>query len=113
MINREKFQENFQYYDNNIIVEVMDIFFDEYASTLEKLEQSIKILDFETINSKAHGLKGVVSYMSPELSELCYELEKLGQEKKSDRLHPIFSQLKDGVLELVEELRIIRQEYAA
>jgi len=61
MINREKFQENFQYYDNEIIVEVMDIFFAEYADTLEILEQSINRLDFATINPKANALKGVVS----------------------------------------------------
>ncbi len=113
MINREKFQENFQYYDNEIIVEVMDIFFDEYAGTLEILEQSISNLDYATINNKAHGLKGVVSYMSPELSELCYELEQMGRDKESEGLHYTFRQLKEGVLELVEELKIIRQEYAA
>jgi HPt (histidine-containing phosphotransfer) domain-containing protein len=113
MINKEKFQENFRYYDNEIIVEVMDIFFNEYADTLEVLEQSIGQLDFATINHKAHALKGVVSYMSPELSELCHELEKMGKEKINNGLQQVFRQLKEGTLELVDELKILRQEYAA
>jgi len=113
MINKEKFQENFRYYDNEIIVEVMDIFFNEYADTLEVLEQSIGQLDFATINHKAHALKGVVSYMSSELSDLCCELEQKGKEKNSNGLSQIYRQLNDGILQLVDELKILRQEYAA
>lgn len=113
MINREKFKENFRYYDNEVVVEIMDIFLHEYADNLEVLQQSVDQLDFDAINHKAHAMKGVVSYMSPELSELCFKLEKMGKDKNSHDLQLAFRLLKEGILEIVPELKTIRQEYAA
>lgn len=111
MINREKFKENFQYYDKEVVVQVMDIFNNEYPHALQELQQSIAVLDFPTLNRKAHGLKGVVAYMSPELSGLCHELEQKGAEQNSDGLQPTYNLLQDGILELVDELKIMRTEY--
>lgn len=111
MIDKEKFNENFRYYDNEVIVQVMDIFLGEYARDLQILQKSISELDFTTINRKAHSLKGVVSYMSLRLSELCYQLEKKGQEKSGDGLVPLYIQLENDIMELVEDLKILRKEY--
>ncbi len=111
MINREKFKENFQYYDKEVVVQVMDIFTSDYDQALQELQQSVSALDFATMNRKAHGLKGVVAYMSPELSGLCHELEQKSAEKSTEGLQPTYDLLHDGILELVEELKLLRIEY--
>jgi HPt (histidine-containing phosphotransfer) domain-containing protein len=113
MLDKEKFKENFKYYDNEVIVQVMDIFLNDYKANLEDIKNSIDKYDFKTINRRAHALKGVVSYMSPELSELCYALELKGEENDGDGLQILFNQLKEGILKLVEDLKSIRVEYAA
>ena len=69
------------------------------------------MLDFPVLNRKAHGLKGVVAYMSAELSGLCHELEQKGAEKNSDGLQSAYNQLQQGILELVDELKLLRIEY--
>jgi HPt (histidine-containing phosphotransfer) domain-containing protein len=111
MINKEKFRENFQYYDKEVVVQVMDIFNNEYPQALQELQQSIAVLDFPTLNRKAHGLKGVVAYMSTELSGLCHELEQKGAEQNSEGLQPTYNLLQEGILELVDELKLLRTEY--
>ena len=111
MINKETFRENFQYYDKEVVVQVMDIFNNEYPQALEELQQSITVLDFPALNRKAHGLKGVVAYMSDELSGLCHELELKGAEKNTAGLQPTYNLLQDGILELVDELKLLRIEY--
>lgn len=113
MIDKEAFRENFKYYDNEVIVQIMDIFFEEYAGNLEVIQKSILEKDFVTLNQKAHGLKGVVAYMSEELSSLCFELETKGQEKNANGLQATYDTLKAGVLEMVDELTSLRKEYAA
>ena len=112
MIDKEVFTENFKYYDNEVIVQIMDIFLGEYAGNLEVIQKSIQEHDYVTLNQKSHGLKGVVAYMSEELSDLCQQLETKGKENNGKGLQPIFDQLKGGILELVEELVSLRKEYA-
>lgn len=111
MINKEKFRENFQYYDKEVVIQVMDIFNNDYPLALQELQQSIAILDFHALNRKAHGFKGVVAYMSPELSVLCHELEQKGAEQNSEGLQPTYNRLQEGILELVDELKLLRIEY--
>ena len=111
MINKEKFRENFQYYDKEVVVQVMDIFNNEYPQALEDLKHSISVLDFMKLNRRAHGLKGVVAYMSPELSGLCHELEKKGAEQNSEGLQSTYKKLQEGILELVDDLKLLRSDY--
>ena len=111
MINRAKFKENFKDYDNGVVVLVMDIFLGEYEERLESLQKCINELDFETLHIKAHSLKGVVAYMSPELSEISRVLEFKGREKDSSGLQNTFDNLKTGILDLVVDLRELRSEY--
>lgn len=111
MMNREKFRENFSHYDRNVVVLVIDIFLEEHTETLNELQRCIHEQDFESLRFKAHNLKGTVAYMSSELAALSLELETLGREKKPDGLQQTYDLLKKGVLELVEEMKEVRQEY--
>lgn len=110
-IDLETFRENFKYYDDNVIVEIIDIFFNEYASDLQILERSISELDFDTLRHKAHGLKGVVSYMSDELNGICQQLELQGKENNARGLDQLFNKLTIKIHELVEDLKLLKKEY--
>ena len=81
MIDREKIEENFRDYDKEVIAQVMDIFLDEYDDHLKQLQKYIIELDFDGLNHRAHSFKGVLAYMSAELSQLSGILEVKGREK--------------------------------
>jgi len=113
IIDREKFRDSFKYYDSYVVVEVMDLFLNDYAANLEELQKWIHRFDFNMLNHSAHSLKGVVAYFSTELSELCYKLELKGSENDGNGLQTIYDQLKEGILLMVEEIHELRAEYSA
>ena len=111
MIDMENFKKNFKHNGKEVVVQVLNIFLDKYSENLRILQKSINELDFEKLDQKAHALKGVVAYMSEELSALCFELEQKGKEKIEEGLQPIYNQLDKGVREMVVELKVLRMEY--
>ena len=44
MIDRQKLNQNFQYFDKETIIEIIDIFFTEYPERVVKIEKNIKEL---------------------------------------------------------------------
>ena len=113
MIDKDIIRENFKYYDKSVIVEIMDIFLSEYPARFEKLQKNIIELNYSGINENAHSLKGIVSYFSPDIAELTRQIEALGKEESSDGLQQTFDSLKNGILQLVEVIKVMRQEYAS
>lgn len=111
MIDKNLIRENLRYYDKPVIVQIMDMFIDDYPIRFEELQKSIANLDFAGIDHNAHSLKGVVAYLSPEVFELARKLEQMGKNKTSEGLQEAFGMLKTGILELVEVLQDMRTEY--
>lgn len=111
MIDKETFRDNFKYYDKAIVLQVIDMFLEEYNDRFTVLEQNIRDLDFKNIDHNAHSLKGVVTYMSTELYELARILEFKGKECESSGLQETFDTLKQSTLQLAEELVEMRKEY--
>lgn len=112
MIDKKVFMDTFQYFDKPIVVEIIDIFINEYSERMNTLRKDIENLDFNSLKFDAHSLKGVVSnFVAPEPQELAKKLELKGSEKDSSDLNDIFSALEKATAELVEDLKIIRAEF--
>lgn len=76
MIDRPKFNENFQYFEKEIIVEIIDIFESEYEDRFKALRENISIRDFNQLKFHAHSLKGVIAnFMDPVTIELSRRLD--------------------------------------
>lgn len=78
MINKQLFLDNFKVFDREVVVEIINIFFEEYPLRIEKMDKNFSEQDFKELAFNAHSLKGVVSnFASPVLFELAREVEKM------------------------------------
>jgi len=111
MIDRKKFNENFQYFDKEIIVEIIDIFLSEYDERYQKIESNVREKDFVQLKFNAHSLKGVIAnFMDPVTIEYSRRLDEMAKEKEEVGLQKLFDNLLTSSQELLEELKSIRKE---
>ena len=102
-----QFNENFQYYDKEIVKEVISIFIDEYDQRMANLKKNIEERDFTNLAFNAHSLKSVIAnYMAPRAYELALTLEDLAKNNSDEGIDEIFTELMNETQELLLELRI-------
>lgn len=113
MIDHEKFNEYFRHFDNETIIEVIDIFLDEYESRISALRKSIDEKDFPSIKFNAHSFKSVISnYFSGETFELIKQIEMKGQNEDLEDLEDLFIGFTEKSKKLGQELEEIKNTYA-
>lgn len=111
MIDRKKFNENFQYFEKEIVVEIIDIFQSEYDERYRKIENNIREKDFVQLKFNAHSLKGVIAnFMDPVTIDLTRKLDEMAKEKQEAGLQNLYDSLAKSSRALLEELQIIRKE---
>ena len=104
-IDWEQFNENFQYYDTETIREVIGNFFDEYEDRLIVIGKNIADNDFTQLAFHAHSMKSVIgNFMAPVPYELCRKIEEIAKQNSSNGVPELFSELKEQILELKNEL---------
>lgn len=112
MIDKKQFLENFQYFDNEIVVEIINIFIDEYPDRMETLRKNIDEKDFDQIKFNAHSLKGVVAnFVAPEVQELARQLEVKGTNKDMKDVEELFNGLKEKTGQVIEELEVLKENF--
>ncbi len=112
MIDKKQFLENFQYFDNEVILEIINIFIDEYPERMETLRKNIDEKDFDQIKFNAHSLKGVVAnFVAPEVQELAKQLELKGTNKDMEDVEDIFNVLKEKTGRVIEELEVLKDNF--
>ncbi|MCK9220282.1 MAG: Hpt domain-containing protein [Bacteroidales bacterium] len=113
MIDRQKFNENFQYFEKDVIVEIIDIFISEYEDRFNNLRQNVVDRDFIKLKFNAHSLKGVIAnFMDPVTIELSKKLDEMAKEKREAGLTELFADLEKNSEKLLEELKQYRLEYS-
>ena len=106
VIDWDQFNENFQYYDRDTIVEVIQNFFEEFEGRLEVLEKNISENDFKQLSFNAHSLKSVIgNFMAPAPYELSRKIEELAKQNSIGQIPDLFSELKKLVYELNADLK--------
>lgn len=112
MIDQKKFSENFVYLDKEVVVEIIDIFFDEHTDRFNAIRKNILEQDFVQLKFNAHSLKGVIAnFMDPVTIGLSRKLDEYAKDNKQDGLQELYDELKKATDSLIEELKQIRQEY--
>ncbi len=112
IINPESFNETFQYFDKEIIVEIIDIFINEYPDRIEHITKSIENKNFMDLKFHAHSMKGVVANFSvPDLQSVARDLEMAGANADSSNIDSLFEQLKEKSQLLLEDLKEMRPKY--
>ncbi len=112
MIDKKQFMDNFQYFDNEVILEIINIFIDEYPERMETLKKNIADKDFDQLKFNAHSLKGVVAnFVAPEVQELARQLELKGAHKDLTDAEKIYRELKEKADIVVEELNELKKNF--
>ncbi len=111
MIDRKKFNDNFQYFDNTIIVEIIDIFFSEYEERYGNLQKNVLEKDFAKLKFNAHSLKGVIAnFMDPVTIDLSRRLDEMSKHNEEAGLDELYNELVKKSGDLMEELKQIKKE---
>ncbi|MEI6155566.1 MAG: Hpt domain-containing protein [Deltaproteobacteria bacterium] len=111
MIDRQKLNDNFQYFDKEIVVEIIDIFFSEYDERFINLQKNVQEKDFVNLKFNAHSLKGVIAnFMDPITIELSRKLDEMARDKNESGLDHLYADLKKSSDQLLEELRMLKKE---
>lgn len=118
MINKQEFLETYDYIDNEVLVEIIDIFLNEYESRISKLYVDIKTGDHKALRYDAHAIKGVIAnfYAKPAW-ELAKALEDTGARLIEDpaasdvhSLTEMVNTLNNHVLTMATQLKEIKEE---
>lgn len=112
LINDQSFNESFSYFDKEIVVEIIDIFLNEYEDRLSTIKKCIDDVDFQNLKFQAHSLKGVVAnFSAPKVQELAKILENKGADSINENLNEDFEELDKLVRTMVEEISVLRENY--
>ncbi len=130
MINRGKFKECYSDFDKDIVLDILDMFINDYSGRIKKLSGYIDDRSPSFLKNEAHAFKSVIGnietdcivFAQLELIEgICGELldagkseEKLTAEAENRKYNEIikeFRQLKTSSSQLLAETRELRLLY--
>ena len=105
IIDWDQFNENFQYYDKEVITEVVNIFINEYDARINTLQKNINEKDYTNLAFNAHSFKSVIgNYMASQAYEPARKLEELANKNSEEGILNTFIELKRATKELHFEL---------
>jgi HPt (histidine-containing phosphotransfer) domain-containing protein len=111
LIDRKKLDEVFQYYDKDIILDIIGIFEKELPDRLERISRSITENNLHEVAFQAHSLKSVSgTFMAEKPAQLARKLEELARNQSAHELPATFEELKTAHHHLLTELMEIRKE---
>ena len=111
MIDRQKLNDTFQYYDKDVIINIIDLFEKELPGRLKIIEKNILAQDFESLIFNVHSLKSIAgSFMDYQFSELAGTIENQANLKNHHEIQELFERLKSSSNDLLAELIAIRKE---
>lgn len=112
IISKEQFIENFQYFDKEVVVEIINIFIDEYPERISLLQKNIDEKDFDQIRFNAHSIKGVIAnFVAPEVHEMAKQLEMKGTNKDDQGIEDLFAEFKQKTQLMLEELIELKESF--
>ncbi len=112
VINKAAFIDTFQYFDKHIVLEIIDIFLNEYEGRINAIHSDIECENLKALKFDAHSFKGVVAnFMAEETMSIARELEHRATEGKNENLSELLASLKKSTEFLVADLMEIRKEF--
>ncbi len=111
MIDRQKFNDYFQYYDKETIICIIDLFEKELPERFEKIRKNVLENDFDALSFNIHSLKSVSgTFMASEQTELAGKMEEMAICRTNQGMQELYTKLKSATEELLSELIVIRKE---
>ena len=96
----------------DLLLDLIDIFFTERAQVLPRIAAAIEDRDAGELQLFAHRLKGCLAYFGQsKAGEVAWQLESLGRNRTLDGAPELLAQLRTAVDELLPSLRAYRHEH--
>ena len=112
IIDKDQFRENFEFFDKEIVIDIINMFVDEYPERMQKIKQNIDDKDFDSLKFNAHSLKGVVSnFVAEEARAAAKKLEDKGANKDESDLDALFADMKQKITQVIDELSELKKEF--
>lgn len=123
MIDKEKFTNYYKAFDNEVVLEIIDMFIEEFPERFEKLKTNVEDRDYEKLQFNAHSLKGVIAnftYSEPHkyAKDLEDATKAINSEDKSDvtedtaiSIKETFIKLESATKRMLEDLHNIRADF--
>jgi HPt (histidine-containing phosphotransfer) domain-containing protein len=120
MIDKQLFIDTFKAFDKEVVIEIINIFFEEYPERFSKMDKNIVDFNFKELAFNAHSLKGVVSnFAAPTLFELAREVENISATLRDNENNPdlkekllsTYPKMKDATAELYSDLKEMLKFY--
>lgn len=97
--------------DFELFIELSELFFEDSAALLGKIEDSIKNNDSEALRKSAHTLKGAVANFSAQKAyDAAYELETAGRDKSTENIDRKFELLKKEIADTVDAMKQLAEK---
>jgi len=111
LINKETLFETYSDYGNEFIIDIIDIFLNEYSEKINFIEEGIKTKDAEKVHFWSHKLKGSIkAFFAPEPAEIAYTIEKLSTAGILEGVDDLFIKLKEECFLFIDELIELKNE---
>ncbi len=112
IIDKDQFRENFEFFDKEIVLDIINMFVEEYPERMQKIKQNIADKDFDNLKFNAHSLKGVVSnFVAEEARAAAKRLEDKGANKDGSDLDALFADLEQKTQQVIDELNELKKEF--
>ena len=98
--------------DKDLLVELLDIFKEDFLEKRKLLEQALKKTDWEQLKSVAHSLKGASGNISAKrINSSLIRLEQLAKNKDSNQIVETFKALDQQYSELKTHIERIKGDF--
>ncbi|MGM0566138.1 MAG: Hpt domain-containing protein [Bacteroidota bacterium] len=112
VIDKAALKESFEIYDKETILEIIELFFEEYPERVKQLNSALKEQDAELLRTSAHSLKGVIAHFhADEPRKLAKELEDKGAAKDLEGTEQVKDKLLNQIEQMLDELEQIKKDY--
>lgn len=112
MIDKVTFSDMYENFDKEVVVEIIDIFLNEYDDRIASLHEDIITGNADSLYKHAHSIKGVIANFYDEDSrDLAYQLEQKGKKGDLSDITVIFENFKTASAALLQELKDLRAGY--
>lgn len=114
IIDKAKLFENYGEYGNEFIVDIINMFFEEYTKDIYGIREAIMQNDAKKLDFHAHKIKSSFKNFSNPCTpgDLSFQLEMMGKNNDLSNAAAIYQELLNQTAIFVEDLNEIKSEVA-
>lgn len=112
IINKVKLLENYGEYGNEFIIDIINMFFEEYIKDIQGIREAIMQNDAKKLDFHAHKIKSSFKNFSNPCSpgDLSFQLEMMGKNNDLSNAAAIYQELLNQTAIFVDDLNEIKKE---